>query len=59
MVSDQIASNSSEAIRDNDLHSFGRHSQELGLFNSHGLEGQAQPEVPEKPETNRKTVILV
>ena len=59
MVSDHIASNSSEAIRDSDLSSFGRHSQGLGLFNRQGFEGQGLPEVPEKPAINRKTAILV
>ena len=59
MGSNQIASNSSKRIKDSDSNSFGRHGKGTGLFNRQGFEGHSQPEVPEKPELNRKTAILV
>ena len=59
MGSNQIASNSSERIKDSDSNSFGRHGRETGLFKRQGFEGHSQPEVPKKPEVNRKIAILV
>ena len=54
-----IASNSSETIKDRDPNSLERHCQRVGLFNRLGFEGHGKPEVPKKPEVNRDTAILV
>ena len=59
MGSNQIASNSSERIEDSDSNSFGRYDRGTGLVNRQGVEGHGLPEVPKKPEGNRKTAIFV